>query len=92
MSSPSKHRGDQTIAHADAMSRLLDESNTADKVPIRALRNEMKCRVAQVKFIMVIVYVRDGIRMSLQYRKVMNNLWQSPEGKTDGKLSIEAAF
>ncbi len=30
--------------------------------------------------------------MSLRYGEVMNNMWQSPEGKTDRKLSIEAAL
>src|SRR6266498_6037531 len=41
---------------------------------------------------MVIVHDRDGIRMSLQYGEVMKNIWQSPEGKTDGEPSMEAAF
>jgi len=30
--------------------------------------------------------------MSLQYGKVMKNMWQSPGGKTDGEPSIEAAL
>src|SRR6266540_2370948 len=30
--------------------------------------------------------------MSLRYGEVMNNMWQSSGGKTDGKLSMEAAF
>ncbi len=30
--------------------------------------------------------------MSLRYGEVMNNMWQSPGGKTDGKLSMEAAL
>ncbi len=74
------------------MLRLLGESNVADKILIRALRNEMKHRVAQAKFIMVIVHDRDGVRMSLRYEKVMNNIWQSLKEKTDGKLSIKAAL
>src|SRR6266498_5979175 len=41
---------------------------------------------------MVIVHNRDGIRMFLQYEEVMNNMWQSPGGKTDGEPSIEAAL
>jgi len=41
---------------------------------------------------MVIVYDRDGVRMSLQYGEVMNNMWQSLGGKTDEKPSIEAAL
>ncbi len=45
----------------DAMSRLLDESNVADKILIKALRNEMKRRAAQAKFVIVIVYDRDGV-------------------------------
>ncbi len=30
--------------------------------------------------------------MSLQYGEVMKNIWQSPGGKTDEKLSMKAAF
>ncbi len=30
--------------------------------------------------------------MFLQYEEVMNNMWQSPGGKTDVELSIEAAL
>src|SRR6266511_3364718 len=30
--------------------------------------------------------------MSLQYGKVMKNMWQSPRGKTDGELSMEATL
>ena len=37
-----KHRGSQTIAYADVISRLPGESNVTDKIPIKALRNEMK--------------------------------------------------
>ncbi len=33
-----KHRGGQTIVHMNAMSRLLGESNVADKISIKALR------------------------------------------------------
>src|SRR6266542_1859655 len=74
------------------MSRLPGESNAADKIPIKALRNEMKRRATQAKFVMVIVHDRDGVRMSLRYGKVMNNMWQSLGGKTDGEPSIEAAL
>ena len=70
-----KHRGGQTITHVNAISRLPGESNTADKISIKALRNEMKCKAAQAKFVMVIVHDRDGVWMSLWYRKVMNNMW-----------------
>src|SRR6266511_1658129 len=87
-----KHRDDRTIAHADAMSRLPGESNVTDKIPIKALRNEMKQRAAQVKFVMIIVHDRDGVQMSLRYGKVMNNMWQSSGGKTDRELSVEAAL
>src|SRR6266540_626909 len=41
---------------------------------------------------MVIVHDRDGVRMSLQYGKVMNNMWQSPGKKTDGEPNMEAAL
>src|SRR6266542_1228628 len=41
---------------------------------------------------MVIVYDRDEVRMSLRYEEVMNNMWQSPGGKTDGESSVEAAL
>ena len=41
---------------------------------------------------MVIVYDRDGVRMSLRYRKVMNNMWQSLRGKTDREPSMEVAL
>ncbi len=41
---------------------------------------------------MIIVHDRDGVRMSLQYGEVMNNMWQSLGGKTDRKLSIKAAL
>src|SRR6266542_3296373 len=41
---------------------------------------------------MVIVHDKDGVRMSLRYGEVMNNMWQSPGGKTDGKPSREAAL
>jgi len=74
------------------MSRLLGESNAANKIPIKALRNEIKLRVAQVKFVMIIIYNRDGIQMSLQYGEVINNMWQSPGGKTDREPSIEVAL
>src|SRR6266542_3359205 len=74
------------------MSRLSSESNVADKILIKALRNEMKRRASQAKFIMVIVHDRDGVRISLQYGEVMKNMWQSPGGKTDGKPSMEAAL
>ena len=56
-----KHRGGRTIAHADAMFRLPGESNAADKIPIKALRNEMKRRASQAKFVVVIVHDRDGV-------------------------------
>src|SRR6266511_4455384 len=74
------------------MSRLPGESNAADKIPIKALRNEMKRRAAQAKFVMVIVHDRDGVRMSLRYGKVMKNMWQSPGGKTDREPSMKAAL
>src|SRR6266511_1909311 len=74
------------------MSRLPRESNAADKIPIKALRNEMKRRTNQAKYVMVIVHDRDGVRMSLRYGEVMKNMWQSPGGKTDGKPSMEAAL
>jgi len=41
---------------------------------------------------MVIIYDRDGIQMFLQYEKVMKNIWQSLEEKTDEKPSMEAAL
>src|SRR6266498_1825412 len=41
---------------------------------------------------MIIVYDKDGVRMSLQYEKVMNNMWQSSKGKTDGESSMEATL
>ncbi len=74
------------------MSRLPDESNVANKILIKALKNEIKRRVTQAKFIMIIIHDRDGVRMSLRYGEVMKNMWQSPGGKTDGEPSIEAAF
>src|SRR6266498_5144131 len=74
------------------MSRLPGESNVADKIPIKALRNEMKRRASQAKYVIVIVHDRDEIRMSLRYGEVMKNMWQSPGGKTDGEPSIEAAL
>ncbi len=74
------------------MSRLLDESNAADKIPIKALRNEIKQRTSQAKFVMVIIHDRDGVRMSLRYGKVMTNMWQLPGGKTDREPSMEAAL
>ena len=87
-----KHRGGRTIAHADAMSRLPGESNAADKIPIKALRNEIKRRAAQAKFVMVIVHDRDGVQMFLWYGEVMTNMWQSPGGKIDEEPSMEAAL
>src|SRR6266540_50715 len=87
-----KHRGGRTIAHVDAMSRLLGESNTTDKILIKALRNEMKRRASQAKFVMVIVHDRDGVRISLRYGEVMTNMWQSLGGKTDRESSMEAAL
>src|SRR6266542_6434618 len=74
------------------MSRLLDESNAADKIPIKALRNEIKQRTSQAKFVMVIIHDRDGVRMYLRYGKVMTNMWQLPGGKTDREPSMEAAL
>jgi len=41
---------------------------------------------------MVIVHDREGVRISLQYGEVMNNMWQSLGGKTDEEPSMEAAF
>src|SRR6266511_1505646 len=41
---------------------------------------------------MVIIHDREGVRMSIRYGKVMNNMWQSLGGKTDGEPSIEAAL
>ncbi len=52
----------------------------------------MKRKAAQAKFNIVIVHDRDVIRMSLLYEKVMNNMWQSPEGKTDREPNIKAAL
>ena len=69
-----KHRDGWTIAYANVMLRLPGESNATDKILIKALRNEIKRRAIQAKFIMVIVYDRDGVQMSLQYEKVMNNM------------------
>ena len=57
-----KHRDGRTIAHADAMSRLPGESNTTDKVLIKALRNEMKQWAIQAKFIMVIIHDRNEVK------------------------------
>ncbi len=74
------------------MSRLPGESNATDKILIKVLRNEMKRRAAQAKFVIVIVHDRDGVRISLWYEKVMKNMWQSLGGKTDGELSMEAAL
>jgi len=74
------------------MSRHPGKSNAANKVQIQTLRNEMKCRAAQAKFIMIIVYDREGVRMSLQYGEVINNMWQSLKEKTDRKLSIEVTL
>jgi len=74
------------------MSRLPGKSNTTDKIPIKALRNEMKRRAAQAKFVMVIVHNRDGIRIFLRYGEMMNNMWQSLGEKTDREPSIEAAL
>ena len=74
------------------MSRLPGESNAADKIPIKALRNEMKRRASQAKFVMVLVHDRDGVRMSLRYGEVIKNMWQSLGGKTDGEPSMEAAL
>src|SRR6266542_4084511 len=87
-----KHRGGRTIAHTDAMLRLLGESNTADKIPIKALRNEMKRRATQAKFVMVIVHDKDGVRMSLRYEEVMKNMWQSSGRKTNGEPSMGATL
>ena len=58
----------------NTISKLSDESKAADRIPIKALRNKMKRRAAIAKFVMVIVYDKDGVRMSLRYRKVMNNM------------------
>src|SRR6266511_1569449 len=69
-----KHRGGRTIAHADAMSRLLGKSNVTDKIPIKALRNKMKRRAIQAKFVMIIVHDRDGVWMTLWYGEVMKNM------------------
>ncbi len=74
------------------MLRLPDKSNITDKIPIKVLRNEMKWRVAQAKFIIVIVHDRNGVRMSLWYEKIMNDIWQSSGGKTDGEPSMEVAL
>ena len=74
------------------MSRLSGESNITNKILIKALKNKIKRKAAQTKFVMVIVHDRNGIRMSLQYGEVMNNMWQSSGGKTDGKPSMEAAL
>ena len=52
----------------------------------------MKRRANQAKFVMIIVHDRDGVRMSLQYGEVMNNMWQSPGGKINGESSMEAAL
>src|SRR6266542_4020236 len=87
-----KHRGGRTIAYVNAMFRLPGESNTADKIPIKALKNEMKRRASQAKYVMVIIHDREGVRMSLRYGEVMKNMWQSLGGKTDGEPSVEAAL
>ena len=52
----------------------------------------MKRRATVVKFIMIIVYDKDGVRISLQYGEVMNNMWQLLEGKTNGESSMKAAL
>ncbi len=49
----------------DAMLKLPGESNTADKILIKAFRNEMKQKAVQAKFVMVIVHDRDGVQISL---------------------------
>ncbi len=38
------------------MSRLSDKSNATNKIPIKALRNEIKRKAAKAKFVIVIVY------------------------------------
>jgi len=60
-----KHRGGRTIAYANVMSRLPGESNVTDKILIKALRNEMKRKAAQAKYVIIIVHDRNGVRISL---------------------------
>ncbi len=76
----------------NVMLKLLGKSNAVDKISIKAFRNKIKWRATIAKFVMVIVYDRDRIRMSLWYGEVMNNIWQLLEGKTDKELSIKAAL
>ena len=47
------------------MLRLSGENNAIDKILIKALKNEIKWRAVQVKFVMIIIHDRDGVRMFL---------------------------
>jgi len=43
------------------MSRLSGESNITNKILIKALKNKIKRKAAQTKFVMIIVHDRDEI-------------------------------
>ena len=47
------------------MSRLPGKSNAANKISIKAFQNEIKRRITVAKFVMIIVYDKDRVRMFL---------------------------
>src|SRR6266540_2314798 len=81
-----EHRKGNRIAHVDAFSRALEESHTAVQQPSRqhipvTLQKELRRRARQQtksKFIMVVIYDEQEIRMSYRLKKrSMQHLWQS---------------
>ncbi len=62
-----QHRHGRRISHADVFSRLLNESNQAlANISIKALRKEIErknCSSPKAKYIMVIIYDKDGVQL-----------------------------
>ncbi len=56
MSSLLSIRVTELSSHTDAILKLLNKSNTTNKILIKAFRNEIKRKAIKVKFIMIIIY------------------------------------
>ncbi len=49
----------------DIISRLSGKTNVTDKILIKTLRKEIKRKVKEIKFVIIIVYNRNEVQISL---------------------------
>jgi len=81
-----QYHHEKRIPHADAFSRLPNESNQAlANILIKVLKREIERRnfpIPKAKFITVIVYNKQGVYLYYRIKGEMAELWQSVCEKT----------